>query len=877
MSDSAVDPVLRGRERESAVLRGLLAQRGGALVITGAAGAGKSALLDHVRRIATGFRTAHVGGVRPEREIPLAALDRLLRSAGHRLAADERAEEALFARTQGGPLLCCVDDVSELDSDSLRVLAFAGRRADSEEVLLVFAADPVTADGQLIGIPQLRIAELDAETGRQLLADRFGPALAPVVVDEILRRAGGNPRALVEAATALSAEQRAGLEPVPQLLPHNSRLRARLRCAAHDLPEPASTVIARAAAAEHDLAAAGFPADGLAEAERSGLVVVVGDRVRMPNEFAKSCLRADLSPELLREAHRHLARTTTDPVQIAWHEHEAGDRDIGDLPAHLARAARSARRAGHHAAAADVAAKAAELAADPQQRAQHLLAAGRDAQLSGQPRRALALIDRARSLPASAQWRGVADFVFGEVALRDGMPDAAHHDLLRAADRLISTDRPLAVTALALAAEANCVSGDHERLFAVAARAEQLRSPDDGPAEALIFEHVRGMAATFRGRHAVAVPALRRVLALVDQQEAVISRILASQAAFALGDPVRAHDSAHRAVAAAKDCGETAHLPWALVYLVLSALLLDRYDDAENGALEGLRVARATDQRNIAIDHLSLLALAAALRGDHETACGRLDAAFGDGVASRGLGRPGAFGMWALGCAELASGRSADAVRRLCSAAPGSGRINPVVRVLAAPHLVESAVDCGEGARVRRTLEAFDDWAGTTGSRTRLALSHRCHALIAETGADADERFRTAIELHRSSGAAVELARTELLYAKRLRRRRKPRQARELLSEAYAIFEQFGANSWAEQAGAELRAAGVSTPRRPPAPGEGLTPQQAEICRLVAEGATNREIAERLYISHRTVDHHLRNIFTKLGVRSRVQLAKLVS
>ncbi|MEG9514061.1 helix-turn-helix transcriptional regulator [Saccharopolyspora indica] len=158
-----------------------------------------------------------------------------------------------------------------------------------------------------------------------------------------------------------------------------------------------------------------------------------------------------------------------------------------------------------------------------------------------------------------------------------------------------------------------------------------------------------------------------------------------------------------------------------------------------------------------------------------------------------------------------------------------------------------------------------------------MALSHRCHALIAETGADADERFRAAIELHRSSGAAVELARTELLYAKRLRRRRKPRQARELLSEAYAIFEQFGANSWAEQAGAELRAAGVGTPRRALAPGEDLTPQQAEICRLVAEGATNREIAERLYISHRTVDHHLRNIFTKLGVRSRVQLAKLVS
>ncbi|MEV0700191.1 LuxR C-terminal-related transcriptional regulator [Saccharopolyspora sp. NPDC050389] len=860
MPDSPAAPELRGRERETAALRRLLAQRdGGALVIAGADGIGKSALLEHARSTASGFRIAHVSGVRAEREIPFAALDRLLRSAGRRTAE---------------PLLCCVDDIADLDPESLAALAFWARRAETGRVLLVFAADRATANGQLAGVEQLHVDALDDDACRRLLADRFGPALNPAVVSEIVLRAAGNPLALLEAADALSAEQCAGLAPVPSVLPRTSRFRNQLRSRFGELSERAKQLAALVLAADEDLAAE--ICGDIDEAIRAGLVVVDGDRVRVPSEFARACLRADAPAALLRDAHRRLALIADDEVAAAWHRLKAGDQATGDLPVRLQEIAESARRAGRHAAAAAAAAKSAELTAEPERKAQLLLAAGRDSLLAGGSLRARTLVCRARPMIGSSRSRGLAGLVSGELELRDGMPAAAHHDLRGAAARLIGTDRELAVTALVLAGEANCVTGDYERFFAVAKETEQLRSLHDGPATTLLLDHVRGMAALFQGRHATAVPALRNVLRLVDEGTGSLPRILASQAAFALGEPLRAHDLAQRAVVAARERGEIAQLPWAFVYLALSALLLDRYADAETSALEGLRMARATDQRNIAIDHLALLALVAALRGDRETAWGRLAGAFGSGVATRGLGRPGAFGTWAMGCAELASGRPADAVRRLRSTAPGSGRVNPVVRVLAVPHLVESAADCGEGARARRSLQAFDDWVGTTGSQARMALSHRCHALLAERESDADERFHAAIELHRSSGSAVELARTELLYAKRLRRRRKPRLARELLSEACAIFREFGVDSWAEQAGAELRAAGAGAPRTAPARGGELTPQQSEICRLVADGATNREIAQRLYISHRTVDHHLRNIFAKLGVRSRVELAKLV-
>jgi DNA-binding CsgD family transcriptional regulator len=228
-----------------------------------------------------------------------------------------------------------------------------------------------------------------------------------------------------------------------------------------------------------------------------------------------------------------------------------------------------------------------------------------------------------------------------------------------------------------------------------------------------------------------------------------------------------------------------------------------------------------------------------------------------------------------VACADLADDRPADALDRLRLMAAATGYVHPAIRALAVPQFVEAAVRCGERAKAGQALEIFDQWAGTTGSMPRLAQSHRCHALLAGRGAAAEEHFNEAIRLHRASNTALELAKTELFYAHHLRRSRKPRAAREHLRDALKIFQEYDAELWADRTRAELRAAGETVARAASGTAAKLTPQQEQIAQLVAEGATNREIATQLVVSPRTVDHHLRNIFTKLGVRSRVELATL--
>lgn len=379
--------------------------------------------------------------------------------------------------------------------------------------------------------------------------------------------------------------------------------------------------------------------------------------------------------------------------------------------------------------------------------------------------------------------------------------------------------------------------------------------------------HFAGLTATFEGRHHDAARPLRRVVELAEAG-GVAEAVWAAEAAFAHGLGERAYECASAAVSRARLGGRETLLPWALVHLALAAIVLDRHEAARAAATEGLAAAAAAAQRNTWVEHQSLLALSAALRGD-SVAVSILDTA-APGIAERGLGRPGAIADWALACLDLADDRPADALGRLEAMAAGVSGAQPAIQVLATPQLVEAAVLVDQPDRAREALRIFDAWVRAGGSAAWLALSHRCHGLLG-----AEHHFDTAISLHRKAGAAMELARTQLAYAHRLRRGRRARAAREQFREALRVFEAAGADRFADRARAGLRAAGE--PIRSDADLAGLTPQQAEISRLVAVGETNKEIARRLVISHRTVDHHLRNIFTALGVRSRVELARRVA
>jgi len=812
--------MLRGRDRQRAAVDALLerarAGHGGALVLRGEPGSGKTAMLAAAREVAEG--------------------------------------------AAGVPVLC-VDDAHELARvDDL--LALAHELAGTPAALLV------ATEGDTYGLPTVHLDPLDHAASLRVLRD-LRPGLPASLADELIALACGMPLALVELAAALTDDQLGGTTPAPEVLPADSSLRARLRDRFAALSPAARRAVALVAVDDE------VDVDTLVRLPDLGIAAIEEAQPLLDDRpLVRGVVRAELPLGLRFAAHNELAEVLPPGPRRTWHQAALlpGARD--EHAGTIIEAARHARRCGDYGGAARHHDRAATLCTDPVDRARHLVSAAVDHWAHGSPRRARALLRVAARMSDNTELRARTELVRGGIELGDGVPEMAVQRLVRAAEQLAGTNRGLAVYALGFAGEAASIAGDHVRHAAVAEFAAGLRRTDEPEQTRLTLDHIVGMAATFAGRYDEAVPLLRSVVDAAERTADPQARIWGSQAAYALGDATRSHELATGAVLAARESGLTGLVPWALVYQALAALLVDQYAEAHSAAFEGVHAATAIGQHNTVVDHQAILALLAALRGDTETALHRIDAA-AEQIAQRGLGRPGTFGAWAIACVDLALDRPADALDRLRLVA--SGGVHAGIKVLAAPHMVEAAVGCGNHAVGDRALRRYDAWAGRTGSTARLALSHRCRGLlaVADDGEDADEHFREAIRLHRASGTALELAKTELLYGTRLRRERKPRLAREHLREAVRIFRSYEADHWVARASAELRAAGETVTGRPRGAMAELTPQQAQIARLVAEGATNREIAARLFLSHRTVEHHLRNIFARVQVRSRVELARL--
>jgi DNA-binding CsgD family transcriptional regulator len=203
----------------------------------------------------------------------------------------------------------------------------------------------------------------------------------------------------------------------------------------------------------------------------------------------------------------------------------------------------------------------------------------------------------------------------------------------------------------------------------------------------------------------------------------------------------------------------------------------------------------------------------------------------------------------------------------------GPGESHPVSKVFAAPDLVEAATRTGREPEARTALARFEAWTRPTRTNWGLAVAARCRGLLAD-GPDADGHFQHALALHSVDGRPFDAARTELLYGEARRCRRRRADARRHLRAALETFERLGAVPWAERARTELRASGETARKRDPSTIRQLTPQELQIARFVGQGATNREIAAQLFLSPRTVDHHLRNVFMKLGISSRAELIR---
>ncbi|MDG4769877.1 LuxR family transcriptional regulator [Solwaraspora sp. WMMD792] len=916
---------LWGRVEECRALDRLLSaaagHQGTAVLFHGEPGSGRSSLLhEAVRRIR--LRRWHLlisAGVADEATLPYAGLHRLLDPvrdqvaaladrhrlllravlAGdgcppqRRLALAIAVRELLTMVAADGVLLYAFDDLDLGDPGTAEVLTAVARRLAGRPV-----AGVLTGTCGVAGVPGHRLGPLDDDQSRAVLADRLPVPVPRHVLTALVTAGGGNPQALVDLAAALGPGQLRGDEPVPDLLPADGGLGRAYRARLANLPDrtrrlllvaalderPDQQLLARAAAAT------GTGVGDLAPAEHAGLVRVDGETVTFPQRLARAMIVATAPLAERHAGHQLLAGLLDRPehrLRRAVHLADATTGPAPDLADELERAAFAGGE--DRASAAYALHRAARLGPEPARSARLVAAAG-FAWAAGQPARARQFL---RDLPGSTNplalagreaAAGRADLLRAEIELRCGAPTRALPDLLAAAHRLAPYDRASAVAALSGAGEAIGYLGDQYRYVDLARRAEALTRADDPPEVEVMAAQLVATAATLSGAHDHAVPALRRAvdlgIRLTGPQRTPAALNCAAAAAHLLAADREAHRLADDAVEVARGRGEHSGLPRALELRACAEYWLGRHGAAAASARDGLRTARSTGQQNWAAIHLGLLAVLSAVRADR---AGCLDRIRELGELTEGPdpgSRPQALAQWALAVLELTAGHAEPALARLLSLAhPGTGRGQVLVQVMAAPYLIEAAAQLpGQRRTARNVLAVFDAWAASTANPVRRALSARCHALLAPRGGEsAQDWYRTALRLHPVGAATFERARTELLFGRELRRSRHPRAAREHLHWAHDTFFGLGLTDWADQAAAELRAAGeLRVPGELRAAGL-LTGQQLRVAELVVEGATNREIARRLFLSTRTVDHHLRNVYVRLGIRSRTELVRALT
>ncbi|MFJ3362304.1 helix-turn-helix transcriptional regulator [Streptomyces anthocyanicus] len=897
---------VHGRSAQRRALRAMLdalPAHGGRLLLAGEPGLGRTTLLQWAARSFRAGPVLHLGPG-PDANAHL--------TAGQLL-------DTLRAAAVAAPVLVCVDDAHRWDAPARTELARAARllsTADRVGLLLSVASDRAVGP-EFARLPVVHLDPLAPARAAALLDDLTDGVAAPAVREQLLAEAEGNPALLVALVRRLSPAELRGHRPLPSPLAE-----------AGVLAEAAGGVPTGPSAHARDLlltvAAAGEASDGSDADADAGLVrdalrrlrpapghgpglgpdpgaeplpgqlVLAGDRLRFRSPLVRRTVHATAAADRRRAVHRALA----DALDGGGHRltallHRSWSLD-GPAPApasadRLAATAADGAVPASHRLRATAYARAAELTADGARRAERYTAAAEQALLAGRPERARPLLAAARDRAAPDAVRGRAELLRGMTELRDGPVGDAHQSLLLAASLLAADDPAEAAAAALAAADAAWAAGDLPACLATLApepplRAEHPSPGSDGPAAArtaaVVHDHRVGMRALLEGRLDRAGAPLGQVVRRSRTGDRPETLLRSAAAALLLGDVDAARSGGARALAAARQLGSDALVPQALEYLAYAELRAGRHPQARTHAEEGLRTALRAGQRNTAAHHRAVLALAASIEEEPDAVARHVAAAL-DTARRHGLAQAAALAQWAAARADLGRGRPFDAADRLgLLVLPGLGRGHFAVWRLAVPCFVEAAVLAGRDEDARRVLTDFADWAAFGADPQAAAQLARCHALLAPAE-HADALYRHALDRHDEAGGDFERARTALLYGKWLRRRRRPREARGRLGTALAGFERCGAGVWAAQARDELRALGAA-PRSPGA-GAGtparlgrLTPQQLRIARQVAEGATNREVALTLGVSTRTVDYHLRKVFAALGVRSRLELARMV-
>jgi DNA-binding CsgD family transcriptional regulator len=873
------------------------------LVLRGAAGSGKTALMDYTTRSAEGYRVVRADGAESEMELPFASLHQLCAGLLDRLdrlpPPQREAIGTAFGLSVGAqpdrffiglavlnllsdaaeelPLLCIVDDAQWLDRSSAQVLAFVARRLEADSVACVFAVrEPLELD-ELARLPELRLEGLSDADSRELLTTVVGAPLDERVRGRILAEARGNPLALLELPRELSPATLAGGFGLPLELPLQSRIEASFRRRAERLPDATQRLLLLAAAEPtgdpgllwRSAAALGITSEAVDPAVGEGLLDL-GARVTFRHPLLRSALYRAAPAEDRRAAHRALAEATDvelDPDRRAWHLARAATGPNEEIADELERSAARAQARGGVAAAAAFLQRAAELALDPRRRARCALEAAEAKQLAGAPQQAMMLLSDAADGPLDEFDRAMLQRLHGQINLDLRRAADAVPLLLDAARRLEPLDAGLARETYLEALRAASVGGRlGSGVTAAAKRARNAPPREGGPrAVDLLLD---GLAIRFAEGYASSAVELKRALRAIRDEGPSDGLDLrwpwiARRVAPDLFDDDAWHDLATRNVQIARDSGALAVLPLALNLLALVRCFEGQLPAAAALLEQADGIAEATGTDPIVFGRILL----SGCLGEEDRAAALFEA--GEAAAlARSEGVVLTFGEHARALLYNGLGRHEDAVAPAQSA---SARDELMLSTWCLSELVEAAARSGRSELAADTVDRLAERARAAGSDLAIGMEARARALVSGP-AEAEGLYREALERIGRSRLSFDLARAHLLFGEWLRREQRRIDARQELRTAHDMLVSMGAGAFAERARRELLATGETVRARTPDTREELTAQEAQIAMLARDGLSNPGIGARLFISPRTVQYHLRKVFAKLDISSRNEL-----
>ncbi|MET0454817.1 MAG: AAA family ATPase [Mycobacterium sp.] len=919
MNDDGADPghnreVLVGRAEECAMLEDLAAGVrdgfSGSLVLIGEPGVGKTRLLQYVMASAVGVTALWISGAQSEQRLGFAALHRLLLPYLDRLdrlsGPHRHALQVTFGLEEGptpdrflvnlgalallsevateNPIVCLVDDAQWLDPESLAVLGFVARRLRADPIGLVFSARAHAGDLTAVaGLPTRHIGPLDPPSAQALLHDAVPGVLDPRVATRVISETGGNPLAMLAMVAELTADQLARRFPLPPRLPVGRRVEEHFLAQVATLSPDARTFLLIAAASSDDEPTATWRAAQLlgAAAEAANSVVEQGvvslePRITFRHALIRSAVYDGATLDERRRVHTALADVADHDGhgdQAAWHRACAATTPEETIAAELEASAGRAQRRGGYAMQAAFLARAAELSPESKGRALRYLAAAQAHLAAGDGPLAEAVLDLATPALYDAGLHVSVQRLRASIAVFFSRHEAAPAMLLDAASRVEVTDVPLRRQILFEAMQASVVARQYavdstleEVARAVLAASRDPQHPPNG--KDLLLD---GYATRIVGEYADAVPQLRSAVAsmFTDEDAAhadIPSTILGWFAADDVWDEKGRRAMFERARVIERRQGALGAMRITLAGLSVSQAWAGQLTEAENSYEEAAEISALIGVPPPATTGVLLEVRAWQGRESESRAVASLTAKWG---RERGARILEVFALMGLTVLEIGLGRYPEALhwglQILEDDPPGFGN-----RIL--PEVVEAGVRGGDRVAAQTALTRLHERATVSSTPWALGVLARSMALMADD-ADAEPYYLDAIEHLAATALRTELARSHLLYGEWLRRRKRRRDAQVHLRAAQDMFTEMGASAFAARARAERRASGTAS-QDDSLWGNpfGLTPQEVQVARHAGAGATNAEIASRLFITKSTVEYHLSKVFRKLGVTSRRQL-----